>query len=210
MPNTTWNPSDRLSCTLSGGNLTATGTNANTGVRSVDFQTSGKYYWEYCPNVVNALSFSIGIANSSAAFASVNTTVANACFVVYQNGVVYMNSSITSGISIGNLPIGASGRVCIALDMTNKLIWFRNGIAGNWNANATYNPATGVGGLNIAPITSTGIYALFSAGANGDQVIANFGDTAFSGVVPSGFTAGFPPGGGGGGTTQGPRVLVMA
>jgi hypothetical protein len=32
----------------------------------------------------------------------------------------------------------------------------------------------------------------FMSGAALDQVTANFGDTAFSGAVPSGFNAGFP------------------
>jgi hypothetical protein len=39
----------------------------------------------------------------------------------------------------------AVGTLCMAVDLTAKLIWFRTG-AGNWNNSGTANPATGVGG----------------------------------------------------------------
>ena len=92
----------------------------------------------------------------------------------------------------------AGNIIGIALDRTARLIWFRLCPSGNWNGNASANPATGVGGLTLntiaaaSPLFST--YALAGFVASGDVVTANFGDTAFSGVVPSTFTSGFTAG----------------
>lgn len=206
MANTHWNPADQVGGTLTNLNLTAT----SAQVRSVDFLTSGKYYWEYCPNVVNGTGFGMGVANSTANLSTVNGTGGpNACFIVYAGGgTIFLNGSNT-GIAVGTFSFGASGRICVALDMTGKLIWFRGNVATQWNAGGTADPAAGLGGVNISAITSTGLYALCTAAAGGDQCIANFGDNAFSGVVPSGYTSGFPAGGGGAAAAQA-RAMVLA
>jgi hypothetical protein len=190
MTNTTWNPADLLAMTLSGGNLLAASTAAASAVRSVAHQATGKYYWEYTLTNINQLSTGYGIANSSASLATVNSSqAANAAFVNFQ-GVIFFNGS-NSGTNIGQL--ANHGIVGVALDMTGKLLWLRSGAAGNWNGSSSNNPATGVGGLNISAIAGSGIYALFctTAGTN-EQCTANFGDAAFAGGVPSGFTSGFP------------------
>lgn len=205
MANTTWNPADKIAGgTLSNGNLTAT----STVVRSVASQTTGKYYWEYCPNVVFATSWAAGIANSSANLSTVNGTSANACFATY-TGNVWLNGGLL-GPNLGTLPIGSAARLCVALDLTNKRIWYRSSPAGQWNASGTANPATNVGGVDISVITSTGIYALFAFASGSDECIANFGDSAFSGVAPAGYTAGFPSGGGTSGGAAQARAMVLA
>jgi hypothetical protein len=91
--------------------------------------------------------------------------------------------------------ITAGQVLCIAADLTSRLIWYRIGAAGNWNANATRNPATGVGGVVILNL-GNGIPVFPAANVNAlnDQITANFGDTAFVGAVPSGFTSGFTAG----------------
>ena len=52
MANTTWSTTDKTaSVALTNGNLTATVASATLqGVRSVDRQTTGKWYWEYTWN----------------------------------------------------------------------------------------------------------------------------------------------------------------
>jgi hypothetical protein len=81
--------------------------------------------------------------------------------------------------------------ICVALDATAKLIWFRLGAAGNWNNLAGRDPATGAGGVSIPNLGgSVPAYpAVLFGGA--DTITANFGATGFTGVVPSGFTSGF-------------------
>jgi hypothetical protein len=85
--------------------------------------------------------------------------------------------------------------VCIALDAGARLIWFRVGAAGNWNGSAVNNPATGVGGVAITNLgVGIQIYPSVCFGVIGDQITANFGDSAFTGAVPAGFTSGFTAG----------------
>ena len=114
-----------------------------------------------------------------------------------------MAAAVTNGgnVFILNASLGSIGGTftagwvaCIALDVTNQRIWFRNGAAGNWNNNVANNPATGVGGYTIATFGGPGygIYALANGGGGGGVITANFGATAFVGAVPSGFTSGFP------------------
>lgn len=187
---TSWNPSDRTNTTLSNGNLTATATAAGGGgVRSVHAVTAGKYYWEPTAATTSSGSTALGIANASANLATVGSAPSNAC-VCYQSGAVWLNNA-SQGFNIGSYTSGQL--LCIALDVTGKLIWIRRGTAGNWNGSGTANPATGTGGLNIASISSAStLYAVFGFIAASQSCIANFGASAFGGTVPSGFTAGFP------------------
>ena len=74
------------------------------------------------------------------------------------------------------------------------MIWFRLGAAGNWNTSGTANPATGVGGLDLAPTgfgTAFDVYPFVYLNTSGNAITANFGGTAFTGTVPSGFTSGW-------------------
>lgn len=81
----------------------------------------------------------------------------------------------------------------IALDLVNSLVWFKVLPSGNWNGSGAADPATGVGGLSLwGPGIPIYPYAPF--GNAGDKITANFGDSAFTGTAPSGFTAGFTAG----------------
>ena len=188
MPNTSWSGADALNVNLTNFNLTATATSTgNGGVRSVDRLTSGKYYWEVTPTVFVGGSTIIGVANSSANLASVGNAPANAAGV-YRSGGIWVNNASTGTV------LGTIGAVAVgfALDIGGALIWIRNGPAGNWNNSGTANPATGAGGINISAIISTGLNALFGFLSANESCTANFGDSAFAGTVPSGFTAGIP------------------
>jgi hypothetical protein len=186
---TTWNPSDQVRITLSGGNLIATlnGTTGN-GVRSVSSVTSGKYYFEGTMTTWGDSQTAIGIANSTAALASVASTTSNAS-ILLRSGAIWVNGS-NSGSSLGARTTGDV--ICIALDLISGLIWFRVGAAGNWNGSGTASPATGAGGISISAIVSTGIFALYAGNSTAaDAVTANFGATSFVGTPPSGYLAGF-------------------
>jgi hypothetical protein len=184
----TWNPSDLSAVTLSGGNLIATTTGAG-GVRSTLGFSAGKYYWEYTIGVFGSGNSGVGVASSTATLSTMGPTVSQAAFV-YPAGSIYINGVDTT-ISIGALSAG--NILAIALDVTAKLIWFKKA-AGNWNFNASANPATGVGGLSISALVSP-LYAGFGVSISGQSMTANFGDTAFVGTVPAGFTSGLlvPP-----------------
>jgi hypothetical protein len=197
VPNTTLNPADKEAhISLSGGNLTATGTAGWTGsVRAVDGQSSGKYYWE-CTFNASAVNSGVGVSISTLPIATVFSGAGTGQAGVTQQGGVYVDGGLTftvggvagSSITFGTITSGTV--ICVAIDVPNKLLWWRLGAAGNWNNNASRNPATGAGGVSI-PNISTAAYPSISFGG-ADTIIANFGSSAFTGAVPSGFTSGFP------------------
>jgi hypothetical protein len=199
MAGTTWNPADRTNITLSLGNLrAATTAGGASGVRGIASQAAGKFYWEYTYTTVNTNSLCCGIALSTGSLTAPGTGTA---VVTRLAGTIQVNA-VSVGGAIGAIPGG--GVVGIAVDFAAQLIWFRLGAAGNWNGSGTANPATGAGGVSISTISSGPLFPLMS-GSTSDALTANFGDSAFSGAVPSGFVAGFPAAG-----TAGPRQSLVA
>ncbi len=194
MANTTWSAIDIRNATLDASKLVGTATTILGGVRAVDGFTTGKYYWECTLNVAANTDTGAGIASL---FARLSETGQNAmsAAVIYKGFPVYVNGSQYSpATTIGTITNGSL--IGIACDFGAKLIWFRLGASGSWNApsGTTNNPATGVGGVSFAAVS--GPFApVAPVWSTGDQVTANFGDTAFAGVVPSGFTTGVPTAG---------------
>ena len=105
------------------------------------------------------------------------------------SGAIFLDGA-TTGSTIGTITSGTV--VGIAVDCDQRLIWFRSGAAGNWNGSAGANPATGVGGILVtAQGRGIPIYPTAWLIGGSEQTTANFGDTAFVGAVPSGYTSGF-------------------
>jgi hypothetical protein len=197
MANTTWNPSDFTNITLSNGNLTANFTiGGNGGVRSIARASVGTRYWEVtATNWSGAPSSGIGIANGLATTSNGIASLINASAVL-SSGDIWVNGSAAPG----NPTLGARANgdiIGIALDLDNKLIWYRVAPAGSWNGSGTANPATGIGGVDIRAINPDSfflpVYALLrgAPGGSATVVTANFGNSAFSGAVPAGFASGF-------------------
>jgi hypothetical protein len=126
----------------------------------------------------------VGVGTSS--FNLTGGTTTNAAVVIRLNGPIQINNS-ASGSQIGTINPG--NVIGVAVDFTAHLIWFRIAPSGNWNGSGTANPATGAGGLNISALSGA-LFPLFTGGS-GDVCTANFGASAFSGTVPSGFNSGF-------------------
>jgi hypothetical protein len=175
MANTTWSTTDKSAgITLSNANLTATGTAAQS-LRAIDRQALGKFYFELTMNTSNISPY-VGLIDPSV--------------MVNVNGTIFVNS-LSTGIQLG---VRASGDIFgIAVDLTNRLAWFRVAPSGNWNANAAYSPATGTGGVAFTGGIGLPMYpwAYFNTAGN---IVANFGGSAFTGAVPAGFTSGFTAG----------------
>lgn len=191
--NTNWSTTDKTAgTTVSGSNLTATFGGANNAVRAVDRQIAGKHYWETTFTTASA-SYGTGIAVFDAALAQLWASSPNAV-TVYASGTIWVNG-VSLGVLLGAL---SAGGVVVghALDATGKLYWARNAsTGGNWNGNAAANPATGVGGIALTgPLAAAALYPAACGGAAATVVNANFGDAAFTGAVPAGFTPGFTAG----------------
>lgn len=157
----------------------------NGGVRSVDGFTSLKYYFEYTCTTWAGLTMTLGVANHSASLSSDTT---NQAAIYAGNGFIYVNN--TQQFSPGGFSPANGDIICVALDLTGKLIWFRKGAAGNWNGTINGTPSSATGGLDISSITAAAIYAQMSHNSQTPVIAANFGDSAFVGAVPSGFIAG--------------------
>jgi hypothetical protein len=187
--------------TLSGGNLMAAHNNISVGgARSNSVKNSGLYYFEATLTAVNGLFSGIALLNSTAAYSDYTSGIGIGTGVLVGNGGgtpfgdVIANGA-GSGFAIGALTAGSVVVAC-AVDFTHSEIWFKNVTSGGlWNGNATANPATTVNGATISGAIGGGASAgpaVIFAGNSSESVTINFGATAFSGTVPSGFTSGWP------------------
>jgi hypothetical protein len=192
MTTTTWDPSELSNVTLDATDLIATATSSSGGARGLGHQAIGKYYFEVTWNTFTAGDTSCcGVANASWNLTS--TSLNSSVYYATYSGGQIATAGTANTTSAGLVTAGQT--VGVAVDLINKLIWFRIAPSGNWNGSTTANPATATGGYSIsALITSVfaPIYPCVGFAASGDKFTANFGGSAFSGTVPSGFTSGWP------------------
>ena len=181
---TIWNTADLTAVNLTNGSLTETATAIASGVRGVGSITSGKYYCEYKISNIIANALSVGFCLASTSLVTANPLGAA---VMNRLGAIFVNN-VNSGVSLGTR--ANNDIIGVAIDVTGKLIWFRVAPAGTWNASGTADPATGAGGINITSIATGDLFPCAINGGSGDSITANFGASAFSGAVPSGYTAG--------------------
>lgn len=194
---TTWNPADKsVNVVLTNGNLTATGitTGGNASlVRGTTSQTTGKFYFEVTAisRDING-SFLIGLANATQSLsAGINTTVnAVGCQMTPGN----TGATLRNNVNLGNDGVSSTDtQIGIAIDLGALKIWSQRvpGVA-NWNSQGigSANPATGTGGYSLAGFTGPFFICFQTGGAAPvDSATLNAGGSAFTGAVPSGFTA---------------------
>jgi hypothetical protein len=186
----TLNPADRaVNIGLFDFNLGAIGnTSALGGIRSINSHSSGKYYFEVFYQLTVSGAFnSAGIATLTAGLSpagiEVNTAIAT------KTGGIWVNAVNLVDIAILEDQIG-----CFAIDLDNGRLWIRTN-NGLWNNDASADPATNVGGLDISPFFTTGvtqIYAIVFIDFINNAFVVNFGATPFTFGVPANFTPGFP------------------
>jgi hypothetical protein len=164
----TWNPADKAAgVTLSNGNLTAA--SSLGAVRATFGKSSGKWYWEV---LTQAVGGDIGIANGTSTIASYCGQQANQWG--YDNdGKIY--SGGTGGAYGATYTNGA--RIGIALDLDGgTCTWYKNGVSQ---------------GAKTISFGGAVIYPCVGSGTSGKQWTANFGASAFTYSVPSGYSPGF-------------------
>ena len=183
MPNTyaTWNPADKhADITLSEGNLKATNSGSWRSVRATIGKGSGKHYFEVTLTDVTYLS--IGLATAAAALTSYPGASDYGCS--YDRGVIYRTPTGIFATNGKSGPDPAAGAIlCIAFDCDAGKMWF--GVNGTWIGSG--NPAAGTDWSLSFPAGTT----LFpAAGVQTANCTANFGASAFTYTVPSGFNSG--------------------
>jgi hypothetical protein len=169
---------------LSNGNLTDSFVSGSDGLaRSIANHSTGKYYCEFIYGHVG--NNGVGIMDGSG---SVNS---------YLYGTNHQFGTFFSGAWSGSGLLGtttadsfvATNVGALALDIGNQAIWIKNlSTAGFWNANATANPATNTNGCVFSGTLLSGtLYVTTQNSGASDNVTFNFGATAYTGTVPSGF-----------------------
>lgn len=172
----TWNPNDKGgSVTLSGSNLIATVAGASAhSVRANANNSSGKWYWEITVTTHSASgNGTIGVVNASASMTASITSTANGLGINLGNGNIIFN-----GNAVGAISACTTGDIIsIAHNADTGAVTFRKN-----NANATT-----ISGANV-PTGS--LYPAVGGNANANDVVltANFGASAFTYSVPSGFS----------------------
>lgn len=139
--------------TISGSNLASQSTSA-TGDRTVVTtyaRQSGKYVFKLTFGVGSqaAAGNGVGLCNPSQVIASAVGGSVNSLGYFF-DGSVFVNNVQLTGTTQAVYADGAS--VYVAVDITNKLMWSKNGILGTW----TGSPDAGTGGLSISALTFTG------------------------------------------------------
>jgi hypothetical protein len=163
---TTWNPANKsFEFVLSNGDLTAThdqGYNASSFVYGTDgLGATGDHSFTVTVTVLPAGGFAIGLSNSgfdgpfngNTAFVNVSGDICSNSEMGATLGAVVLNDVIT--VRVNN----------------NKAFFRRN--AGNWNANASADPVTGVGGIDLTYLAGNH-YPMVYAETYTTQVVANF------------------------------------
>lgn len=188
----TLNPNDKSArITLSGGNLTATGDGtANAALVRATFPILRPSYWEValsgvgntasgCVDIMGVQDGSISTASLVAASGGIGAGWGYAS----DNGNNYVSAFTSAGVFAA---LGASGTFGFAFDPVSGKFWCRNsgGYLYGDPAAGTSPCSTQSGGLGTPLLPAVSFFT------NAGSAMFNFGASAFTYAVPSGFTAG--------------------
>ena len=190
----TWDSLTKTAVNLTGSDLVAT----NTGTTSADqgahvpffsARTSGKWYFEIAwTTVINGGNIGMGLGSTASTYTSMGGSGSTGP-ILFKSGNIYFGGSNAGSYFSAR----TSGQLMsVAADLDNRKIWWRNSPSGDWNGSPSNSPATNVGGLTI-PAGGMVPFVTFggTSGVASNVFTANFGQSAFTGAVPSGFTSGW-------------------
>lgn len=184
-----WSTTDKTANVTVSSLLATASTAAQGGVRANTSFASGKLYYEVTLGATNgSTTTGIGWANAAASLTAFFGSDKNGHAVYPGNGTP--SNIVFNGAGLGSLGIGwfTGQTMCIAFDITNKLIWYK--IPGRpWNNNPSADPGTGTGGLSVSTILAGPYFPAFGPASSGTSITANFGATPFQSPIPSGFSA---------------------
>lgn len=172
---------------LSNGNRTVLHnvTNTNSGAISTAFESTGQYYFEVKLENATTTGHFLGVMISTwgSVFSSTQMTTNSTSVQIGGTAGIYSNGGNT-GKTLGASAV--NDVYSCAIDLTNDLAWFRKN-GGNWNGDASADPATGTGGVAMAAGSFAPIVRFGATGGTTDQMTGNFGQAAFVYTAPSGF-----------------------
>ena len=188
---TIWNSADKgANINLSNGDLTVAQVGgAWQSIRGVAGKSTGKHYFELTVvDAVTARYTMCGVATSSPLMSSYYTSHADGHGYYALSGAAYTgNSASAFGAAYDDGDV-----IGIAVDLDNDGIYFsKNGV---WQASS--DPESGASRTGVSNPkhytdgTSTYYPALATYGGT-NEIIANFGDTAFTYTVPDGYAEGW-------------------
>ena len=179
---TTWNSDDKsANITLSNGDLTATSINqAWKSVRATKGKSAGKWYWEVTISV-DADRCLVGVGTIDE---SVDTYVGDTVYGYSYYSPDGNKFHDDTGTSYGS-GFTTNDIIGVALDLDNGKIWFSKN--GAWQNSGDPEADTGEAWSGL----SGTFFPMYSPYSNTEAATANFGASAFSHSVPSGFESGF-------------------
>lgn len=181
---TTWNPSDKnANVTLSESDLTAESATASAVcVRSTLSKSWGKLYCEFLVVTgTNGAGPEIGVATSEASLSNYVGSSSLSWGFFFGMGDTTAKKQYNGNIATYGSGFGANGdRLMLAVDLNVGKIWFGKNNA--WQNSG--DPAAGTG----EAFSSIALIPLFIiANARSSKITANFGATAFTYTLPTGF-----------------------
>ena len=186
-PSTTLNLDVGANVTLSNSNRTYTSSSATTAcsARSTTSKSSSKVYFEVTVNTFGNSSF-IGFGTSAFSDASspgVPGWYTNSYAWREGYGIFYNAGQVDS-------PVGSTWAtndvLAFAIDLTAQELWVNDLTQGlGWN-DGSGNPGAGTGGYSISGVSGA-LNVIVANYNNTGKYTFNFGASAFSGTMPSGF-----------------------
>ena len=183
---TTWNPSETdAGLSLSNGNLTYSRNTASGKTRALQGHRAGKKYFEIHVDQATSTGSAFGLSKGGVDLTALEAGQ-RGVLLFTGSGSLYVNGATKTG---PGLPVTGS-TVRFAVDFSNLQVWINiNG--GNWNGSGTADPASNTGGYDLSAFIGSAVplFPVAIAWASGNAGTANFGASAFTYAMPSGFTA---------------------
>lgn len=164
---------------LSGGNLVATSSAVATAAATRSM--TGPTYFEVTATTLTG-TLSIGFVNRNYNMAS------GTILGTDNNGLGFKSTGavVLNNVTLSTIQTYAQGDVvCVAVDVANRLVWFRTN-GGNWNNSGTANPATGVGGIDYSTMNLSALLPAVGCSITGAVLTGKF-TSGFAQTAPSGF-----------------------
>jgi hypothetical protein len=177
---THWNPANKTAAfALDSTFLIATSSAIATAAATRSM--TGLTYFEITATTLTG-TLSIGFVNRSYNMAS------GTILGTDNNGLGFKSSGavVLNNATLSTIQTYAQGDVvCVAVDIANRLVWFRTN-GGNWNNSGAANPATGVGGIDYSSMSLGALLPAIGCSVTGAVLTGKF-TSGFAQTAPSGF-----------------------